>query len=138
MFQNENATPNLTSMKASCVVKGIVFVSLLSWTFVLAQGERIAIAQNPAPPSAHGTGVALAPVSVPLGVPKPGPTNDAPYAPQPILPGGVVIPLYSADSPFLKTERVREAEQYNMSKSVPGRISSIVKDRKSTRLNSSH
>src|SRR5678815_462693 len=62
----------------------------------------------------------------PLGIPKPGPTNDAPYAPQPILQGGVVIPLYPAHSPFLKSERVREAEQYNMSKAVPGRISSIV------------
>ncbi len=28
-------------------------------------------------------------------VPKPGPTNDAPYAPLPILQGGVVITLYS-------------------------------------------
>jgi BD-FAE protein len=62
----------------------------------------------------------------PLGVPKPGPTNDAPYAPQPLLPGGMVIPLYPPGSPFLKMERVREAEQYNLSKAVPGRISSIV------------
>src|SRR5436190_8346704 len=61
-----------------------------------------------------------------LGVPKPGPTNDAAYLPQPILQGGIVMPLYPADSPFLKKERVREAEQYNMSKAVPGRISSIV------------
>src|SRR4030095_2609802 len=58
--------------------------------------------------------------------PAPGPTNDAPYVPQPILQGGVVIPLYPPGSPFLKMERVREAEQYNMSKSVPGRISRIV------------
>jgi len=63
---------------------------------------------------------------LPLGIPQPGPTNDAPYGPQPILQGGVVIPLYPHGSPFLKMERVREAEQYNMSKSVPGRISSIV------------
>jgi endo-1,4-beta-xylanase len=61
----------------------------------------------------------------PLGVPKPGPTNDAPYAPQPILPGGVVVPLYPPGSPFLKTDRVREAEFYNLSKAVPGRISWI-------------
>jgi acetyl esterase/lipase len=40
--------------------------------------------------------------------------------------GGVVVPLYPAGSPFLKAERVREAEQYNMSQSVPGRINSIV------------
>ena len=42
------------------------------------------------------------------------------------MPGGIVVPLYPAGSPFLKAERVREAEQYNMSQAVPGRISSIV------------
>ena len=62
----------------------------------------------------------------PLGVPKPGPATDAPYAPQPILPGGVVLTLYPPGSPFLNKDRVREAEQYNMSQSVPGRINSIV------------
>jgi endo-1,4-beta-xylanase len=61
-----------------------------------------------------------------LGVPMPGPTNDAPYAPQPIVQGGIVIALYPPDSPLLKHERLREAEQYNLSKSVPGRINSIV------------
>src|SRR5438309_5592999 len=61
-----------------------------------------------------------------LAVPKPGPTNDAPYAPQPIVQGGIVVPLYPPNSPFLNQERVREAEQYNMSKAVPGRINSIV------------
>jgi endo-1,4-beta-xylanase len=59
-------------------------------------------------------------------VPQPGPANDAPYSPQPILQGGVVIPLYPADAPFLNKDRVREAEKYDMSKAVPGRISSIV------------
>src|SRR5437868_8312929 len=59
-------------------------------------------------------------------VPKPGITNDAAYAPQPILQGGVVVPLYPPGSPFLKAERVREAEQYNMRQTVPGRINSIV------------
>ena len=61
----------------------------------------------------------------PLGVPKPGPTNDAPYSPQPILQGGVVLPLYPPGSSFLKAERVREAEYYNVSKAVPGRINWI-------------
>src|SRR5713101_5085445 len=74
-------------------------------------------AQNRAP---------LPPLPAPLGVPKPGPANDAPYAPLPILQGGVVVTLYPPGSPFLKTERIREAEQYNMSQAVPGRISSIV------------
>jgi acetyl esterase/lipase len=62
----------------------------------------------------------------PLGVPKPGPATEAPYAPLPILPGGIVVPLYPPGSPFLKTDRVREPEQYNMSQAVPGRINSIV------------
>ena len=74
-----------------------------------------AVAQNSLPPP-----------PAPLGVPKPGPATDAPYAPQPILPGGIVIPLYPPGSPFLKASRVREPEQYNMSQSVPGRINSIV------------
>jgi acetyl esterase/lipase len=61
-----------------------------------------------------------------LGVPKPGPTNDNAYAPQPIVQGGIVVPLYPPDSPLLKNDRLLEAEQYNMSKSVPGRINSII------------
>jgi BD-FAE len=79
------------------------------------------------PPGVLGAETAgLPPVPAALGVPKPGPTNDAPYAPQPIVQGGVVIPLYPADSPLLKQDRVREAEQYNLSKAAPGRINSIV------------
>jgi acetyl esterase/lipase len=62
----------------------------------------------------------------PLGVPKPGPATDAPYAPLPILPGGVVVTLYPPGSPYLKMDRIKEPEQYNMSQAVPGRISSIV------------
>lgn len=71
------------------------------------------------------SGTAAVVLPSPLGIPKPGPTNDAPYSPQPILPGGVVVPLYRPDSPYLKAERVREAEYYNLSKAVPGRISWI-------------
>ncbi|HYP14665.1 MAG TPA: alpha/beta hydrolase [Bryobacteraceae bacterium] len=68
----------------------------------------------------------LAPLPAPLAVPKPGPAADGPYAPMPILQGGLVIPLYPAGSPFLKADRVREPEQYTMSQTVPGRIASIV------------
>jgi acetyl esterase/lipase len=60
-----------------------------------------------------------------FNVPRPGPTNDAPYVPHPILQGGIVIPLYPPDSPQLKLERLREAEYYNLSRAVPGRISWI-------------
>src|SRR5258706_2677057 len=69
---------------------------------------------------------ALPPLPTPLGVPKPGPSTDAAYAPLPILPGGVVVPLYPPGSPFLKMDRVREPEQYNMSQTVAGRINSII------------
>jgi endo-1,4-beta-xylanase len=71
-------------------------------------------------------GATLPPVPSPLALPAPGPTNDAPYSPQPILPGGVVVPLYPPDSPQLNPVRVREAEQYNMSRAVPARINSII------------
>ena len=69
---------------------------------------------------------ALPPIPPPIGVPAPAATNDAPYAPQPIVQGGIVIPLYPPDSPHLKKDRIREAEQYSLSKSVPGRINSII------------
>ena len=68
----------------------------------------------------------LPPLPSPIGIPKPGPVSEAPYAPQPIVPGGVVVPLYAPGSPFLKASRVREAEVYNVSQTVPGRINSIV------------
>ncbi len=79
-------------------------------------------AQSPAAASR----TALPPLPAPIGVPKPGAPADGPYAPLPILQGGLVIPLYPPGSPFLKMDRVREPEQYNLSQSVPGRINSIV------------
>lgn len=64
-------------------------------------------------------------VPAPLNVPRPGPTGDGPYAPQPIVQGGIILPLYPPDSAQLNAARVREAEHYNLSKSVAGRISWI-------------
>ena len=52
-------------------------------------------------------------IPAPINIPSPGPTNDAPYAPQPILQGGVVIPLYPPGSPFLKADRVKEADTHS-------------------------
>src|SRR5262245_43272944 len=60
------------------------------------------------------------------GIPAPGPATGQPYAPQTIVAGGIVMPLYPPDSAFLKKERVAEPEVYNMAQSVPGRIQSIV------------
>jgi endo-1,4-beta-xylanase len=51
---------------------------------------------------------------------------QAPFTPQPIVTGGIVVPLYPPDSPFLKKDRMAEAEVLNMQASVPGRIQSIV------------
>lgn len=48
------------------------------------------------------------------------------FALVPILPGGIVIPLYPPDSPLLNHARVNEPEQFNMNATVPGRIDSIV------------
>src|SRR5271165_1408196 len=69
---------------------------------------------------------ALPPLPAPLDVPKPGPQTETPYAPRPILPGGVVVTLFPPDSPYLKKDKINIPEQYNMSRSVPGRIGSVV------------
>src|SRR4051812_6804403 len=78
------------------------------------------IGQEPTPRAS------LPPAPAPQGIPAPGPVTDKPYAPQAILPGGIVVPLYQPDSKHLKADKVREAEKYGMSKAVPGRINSIV------------
>src|SRR5476651_888245 len=69
---------------------------------------------------------ALPPVPAPQMVPKPGPVTKSPYQPQAILPGGIVMPLYPAGSPFLNAKRVSEAEKYTMDPVVPGRVARIV------------
>lgn len=104
---------------------GVVAAAAQGPTPISPSASNAPAAAVPPPGGATATVPGL-PLPPPLGIPAPGPTNDAPYAPQPILPGGVVIPLYPPGSPFLKADRVREAEVYNLSKSVPGRISSIV------------
>jgi acetyl esterase/lipase len=59
-------------------------------------------------------------------IPAPGPATDQPYAPQAILPGGIVVPIFPPDSPLLNNARIKEAEVYNMAGGVPGRVASIV------------
>jgi endo-1,4-beta-xylanase len=61
-----------------------------------------------------------------MDVPAPAAKTDKPYQPQPILPGGIVIPLYPPGSDKLDQKRINEPEQYNMSRQVHGRIGSIV------------
>jgi acetyl esterase/lipase len=54
------------------------------------------------------------------------PTATGGFVPAPILPGGQILTLFPAGSPFLRAERVAEPEQNNMQRTVPGRIQSIV------------
>ncbi|MEO7275322.1 MAG: hypothetical protein ABI211_25325, partial [Vicinamibacterales bacterium] len=62
----------------------------------------------------------------PQRVPAPGPATDQPCAPQAILAGGIVVPIFPPGSPMLKTDRVKEPEVYTMTGGGPGRIASIV------------
>ena len=91
-----------------------------------AAGQRELRSPEAVQPSVPTTRPALPPLPAPLGVPRPGPATDQPYAPQPILQGGVVVPLFPPGSRYLKGDRVREPEQYNLSRDVPGRVGSIV------------
>ncbi len=95
-----------------CAV-GIACLALLS-TPALASARQATAATTATPGPA------------PQGVPTPGPAGDRPYAPQAILQGGIVLPLYPPASPALNAARVREAEVYTMTGGVPGRIASIV------------
>ena len=79
-----------------------------------------------APVAAQNGAAKLPPPPAPLDIPKPGPQTNQPYAPQAILQGGIVIPLFPPNSPYLKTDKITVPEVYNMSQSVPGRINSIV------------
>lgn len=103
-----------------------LFVPRLKYVFAALSTLTLWLHAQEAKPQQPATNSSASSLPAPLGVPHPGPTNDAAYAPQPILPGGIVLPLYPAGSPFLKADRTREAEQYNMSQAVPGRINSIV------------
>ncbi len=96
-----------------------IFARLL-WSAAMATAQE-GPQSAPAP-----TRATLPALPAPHGLPAPGPATGAPYAPLPILQGGVVVPLYPTGSPFLKVDRIREPEQYNMSQTVPGRIGSIV------------
>ena len=76
---------------------------------------------TPRPPTS-----VLGATPAPQRVPVPAPATNQPYAPQAILQGGIVVPIYPPGSPMLKAERLREPEVYAMTNGVPGRIASIV------------
>lgn len=70
--------------------------------------------------------LSLPPLPAPQNVPAPGPKTDAPYAPKALLPGGVVIPLYPAGSPYLRSDKVNEPEVYqNWGPGLVGAVTSI-------------
>src|SRR3984957_15776451 len=107
-------------------MKKNIALSAFAPLLLSALAATAAFAQDAPQPAAAGSRAAFPPLPAPLGVPKPGPATDAPYAPLPILQGGVVVTLFPPGSPYLKMDRIREPEQYNMSQAAPGRISSIV------------
>ena len=78
-------------------------------------GQHTLLADQPAVASANPevTPAPLPPLPPAMGVPAPGPKTDAPYAPLALLAGGVVVPLYPPDSPYLNKDKVREPEKYN-------------------------
>ncbi len=78
---------------------------------------------SPAAPASRATSLSI---PEPMRVPDPGEPGDEPYAPRAILPGGIVMPLYPPDSPYLNADRIKEPEQYSLSADVHGRINSIV------------
>jgi acetyl esterase/lipase len=113
-------------MKNVAFVKTHPAAAALAVLLLCAVAIHIAGAQDVQPPKEAQEKATLPPAPPGLGLPKPGPATDQPYAPQPILQGGIVVPLFPPDSPYLKKEKIREAEKYNLSKDVPGRVSSIV------------
>src|SRR6202167_2692014 len=92
---------------------GLIALLVSTLAFVASSVQDAPHARLPSPPA-------------PLGVPQPGPATDAPYAPLPILPGGVVVTLYPPGSPYLNMKRVQEAEKYGLSQTAPGRVNNIV------------
>jgi acetyl esterase/lipase len=72
--------------------------------------------------------VAILALGASLGAQQPAtpPPATGGFVPAPILPGGQILTLFPAASPFLRAERVAEPEQNNMQRTVPGRIQSIV------------
>jgi len=111
---------------STCQSLFVLLLSIISITAVRADDAPPAADQTPPAATQAVAPVVLPPLPEPMDVPKPGPDTGAPYAPQAIVAGGVVITLFPPGSPYLNMQRVHEPEQYSMDRAVPGRISSIV------------
>src|SRR5215831_4644907 len=90
------------------LVQTIALPALAAATIAAQQPAAPAPAPQTAPPRPPTSVLGTTPA--PLGVPVPGPVTDQPYAPQPILPGGIVVPLFPPTSPLLNASRIKEAE----------------------------
>ena len=111
---------------STCQSLFVLLLSIISITAVRAADAPPAADQTPPAATQAVAPVVLPPLPEPMDVPKPGPDTGAPYAPQAIVAGGVVITLFPPGSPYLNMQRVHEPEHYSMDRAVPGRISSIV------------
>jgi acetyl esterase/lipase len=103
---------------------GKILVPCLILLGISSPVARVLAADSEPAAAAPAAPAALPPLPQPMGIPAPGPRTDAPYAPQPVLPGGVVVPLYPPDSAYLNRDKIREPEKYFMW--GPGEIGAIV------------
>ena len=53
-------------------------------------------------------------------------TENGPFQPQLIAPGGLILPLYPPTSPLLKREKISEAEKYNTQTGGKGPITNVI------------
>lgn len=118
--------PSFSRIRKVILMIGTKFGSMVSAVPVRVLTVAAFAAQSASQSGTPAPHAALPPPPAPLGVPHPGPETDAPYGPLPILPGGVVVTLYPAGSPFLNMSRVREPEEYSLSTGAPGRVNNIV------------
>jgi acetyl esterase/lipase len=108
-------------------VRAALVLTIAIWTISTITGSiETPQATPPAPPAPRAPTSVLGPTPAPQRVPMPEPATDQPYAPQAILQGGIVVPIYPPGSTLLKADRMKEPEVYNMTNGVPGRIASIV------------
>ncbi len=57
--------------------------------------------------AAAQTKALLPPLPAPQSTPKPAADTGQPHAPQSILPGGIVVPLFPPSSHYLKADKIR-------------------------------
>ncbi len=139
-FGENEFTTNFAGVISGDEIAGMSVVTFggrsreLAWMARRKTAEELA-ASNTSQPASDSTRSNVAPdstsrdglgIPAPMRVPEAGEQTGEPYAPRAILPGGIVMPLYEAGSPYLNQDRINEPEEYRLSGSVHGRINSIV------------